>query len=124
MWLAREDAAEPALGQPGHRQLQPYIGLVASQKLVTTGGAEITPELRLGYAYEVLSNSRLLTVTAVDGANFQVAGVKPSCNQLTAGIGISMVAGPNLCLYANYDATLPTGNTTDQTIQAGLRWRF
>lgn len=35
-----------------------------------------------------------------------------------------MVAGPNFSLYADYDATLPAGNTTAQTIQAGLRWKF
>jgi outer membrane autotransporter protein len=80
--------------------------------------------LRLGYAYEALSNSRLLTVTTVGGASFPVTGVAPSRSQLTGGVGLSVVAGPNLSVYANYDALLPTGNTTDQTIQAGLRWRF
>jgi len=81
-------------------------------------------ELRLGYAYEAESNARLLTVTTVGGANFPVSGVAPSRNQLTGGLGLSMVAGPNLSLYATYDAILPTGNTTEQTVQAGLRWRF
>jgi outer membrane autotransporter protein len=103
---------------------QPYISFAASQKFVTGGGTEITPELRLGYAYEALSNSRLLTVATVDGANFPVTGVAPSRNQLTGGLGLTVQAGPNLSFYATYDAILPTGNTTDHTVQAGLRWRF
>jgi hypothetical protein len=31
---------------------------------------------------------------------------------------------PNLALYVNYDGILPTGNITEQTVQAGLRWKF
>jgi fibronectin-binding autotransporter adhesin len=53
-----------------------------------------------------------------------VTGVAPSRNQLTGGLAFTMQAAPNLSFYANYDAVLPIGNTTDQTIQAGLRWRF
>jgi fibronectin-binding autotransporter adhesin len=94
-----------------------------SQKFVTDGGAQITPELRLGYAHDVF-DSRLLTVTSVTGAAFPVEGVKPSRDQLTAGLGVTMIAGPNLSLYADYDAIVPTGNITEQTIQAGLRWKF
>jgi fibronectin-binding autotransporter adhesin len=114
------------LSAGGHAtdSFQPYVGAAVAQKFATDSGAAITPELRLGYAYEALANSRLLTVTTASGFNFPVTGVAPSRSQLTTGIGVSMVAGPNLQLYANYDATLPTGNTTAQTIQAGLRWKF
>jgi fibronectin-binding autotransporter adhesin len=84
----------------------------------------VTPEVRAGYAYETLSNARLLTVTTVGGAAFPVTGLAPSRNQLSAGFGLTMIAGPNLQLFANYDAVLPTGNTTEQTVQAGLRIRF
>jgi len=111
-------------GSRGTDSFQPYLGLAAAQKFTTNSGTELTPEFRLGYAYEALANSRLLTVTTASGVNFPVTGVAPSRNQLTTGFGLSMVAGLNLQLYANYDATLPTGNTTAQTIQAGLRWRF
>jgi fibronectin-binding autotransporter adhesin len=113
------------LGNSGHGtdSLQPYVGAAVSQKFVTDGGAQITPELRLGYAHDVF-DSRLLTVTSVTGAAFPVEGVKPSRDQLTAGLGVTMIAGPNLSLYADYDAIVPTGNITEQTIQAGLRWKF
>jgi outer membrane autotransporter protein len=113
-----------ASGSRSTDSFQPYIGAAAAQKFITASGTEVTPELRLGYAYEALANSRLLTVTTASGFNFPVTGVAPSRSQLNTGIGVSVVAGLNLSLYANYDAVLPTGNTISQTIQAGLRWRF
>jgi fibronectin-binding autotransporter adhesin len=124
--LTETGASGLDLAAGGHDtdSVQPYIGASLAQKFVTGGGAEITPELRVGYAYEAESNSRLLTVTTVSGANFPVVGVRPSRDQLTAGLGLAMIAGPNLSLYATYDAILPTGNTTEQTVQAGLRWKF
>jgi fibronectin-binding autotransporter adhesin len=108
----------------GTSSFQPYIAASVAQKFITDGGAEITPELRLGYAYEALSNARLLTVVSVDTTNFPVRGIAPSRSQLTGGVGLAIQAGPNLSFYATYDAILPTGNALDQTIQAGLRWRF
>ncbi|HEX2647544.1 MAG TPA: autotransporter domain-containing protein, partial [Candidatus Dormibacteraeota bacterium] len=80
--------------------------------------------LRLGYAREVLSNARLLTVATVGGASFPVSGVKPSRDIVTAGLGLTMTAGQQLSLYANYDAVLPAGNTTEHVVSAGLRLRF
>ncbi len=113
------------LGNSGHGtdSLQPFIGAALAQKFVTDGGAEITPELRLGYAHEVF-DSRVLTVTSIGGAAFPVGGVKPSRDQLTAGLGLVMQAAPNLSAYADYDTMLHTGNTTEQVVQAGLRWKF
>jgi outer membrane autotransporter protein len=104
--------------------VQPYIGLAAAEKFVTADGTEITPELRLGYSREVASNSRLLSVASVDGTPFVARGVKPSRDIVTAGTGITVRAQDNLFLYANYDAVLHTGNTSDQTVSAGLRVRF
>jgi fibronectin-binding autotransporter adhesin len=103
---------------------RPYIGAALAQRFLTGDGAEIAPELRLGYAYEVLSNARLLTVSTLSGIDFPVVGVAPSRNQMTAGVGIAMRSGPDLTFYASYDTTLRTGNTTDHVVQAGLRWRF
>ena len=104
--------------------LQPYLGIAASEKFLTPEGAEITPELRLGYGHEVLSNNQLFTVAATDGTRFVARGVKPSRDALTAGAGLTLRAQDNLLLYANYDAVLPTGNTTNHTVSAGLRIRF
>ena len=108
----------------GTDSLQPFVELALSQKFVTADGTMTTPELRLGYDREALSGSRTLTVATVSGAFFPVAGIKPSKNIMTAGTGLTVQAGPALSLYATYDAVLPTGNTTDHTVQAGMRLRF
>jgi fibronectin-binding autotransporter adhesin len=114
------------LSSAGHAtdSFQPFVELAASQKFITADGTLFTPELRLGYDREALSGSRTLTVATVSGAFFPVTGVKPSKNMATAGAGLTVQAGPALSLYATYDAVLPTGNTIDQTVQAGLRLKF
>jgi outer membrane autotransporter protein len=104
--------------------LQPFVALSAAQKFVTAGGMVMTPEVRLGYDREVLSGARTLTVATVTGVTFPVTGIKPSKDIFTTGAGLSVDYAPNLVLYATYDAIVPTGNTTDQTVQAGLRIRF
>ena len=108
----------------GTDSFQPFVALAASQKFLTADGTLITPEVRLGYDREALSGARTLTVATVGGAQFPVTGIKPSRNIATAGAGLTLQAGPALSLYATYDAVLPTANTTDQTVQAGLRIRF
>ena len=108
----------------GTDSLQPFVALALSQKFVTADGTLITPELRLGYDREALAGSRTLTVATVSGAFFPVTGVKPSKNIMTAGAGFTVQAAPALALYATYDAVLPAGNTTEHTIEAGLRIRF
>jgi outer membrane autotransporter protein len=104
--------------------MQPYIGFAAAEKFVTPDGTEITPELRLGYSREVLDSNRLLTVAASDGTPFLTRGVRASRDIVTAGAGVTVRAQDNLFLYANYDVVLPTGNTSDQTVSAGVRIRF
>ena len=103
--------------------LQPYIGIAAAQEFVTDGGLRLTPELRLSYARETLSDSRSVTV-AVGGANFVVEGVRPSRDMITAGAGVTLKTGIDTLLYANYDALIRTGNTSDHTFSAGARIKF
>jgi outer membrane autotransporter protein len=104
--------------------LQPYVALSVAQTFGTAEETQLTPELRLGYSREVLSNSRVLTVGTLDATNFLVQGVNPSKNMLTAGVGVTVRARDDLFLYANYDALVRTGNTAAQTVSAGLRIRF
>lgn len=104
--------------------LQPFIRLSATRPYDTAGGVAVAPALRLGYAREVLSNSRALTVSAIDGTAFFVEGVKPSRDILTAGVGFTARAREDLFLFARYDALLPVGNTIDHTFSAGLRLVF
>jgi outer membrane autotransporter protein len=113
------------LANSGHGtdSLQPYIGAALTQKFTTAGGTEIAPELRLGYAHDMF-DARSMTVTTVSGAGFPVSGVKPSRDQLSAGLGLVVQATHNLSAYADYDTILHTGNTTEQVIQAGLHLKF
>ena len=123
--FAETGALDFNLANSGHGtdSLQPYLGAALAQKFVTDSGTQFTPELRLGYSHEIF-DSRLLTIATASTVTFPIEGVKPSRDQVTTGIGVSMVAGPNLSFYADYDAILPTGNTVEQTVQAGLRWKF
>jgi fibronectin-binding autotransporter adhesin len=104
--------------------LQPYIGVTLAQSFVTDGGIRITPEARLGYARELLSNARLITETTVSGANFFVAGVRPTRDIVTVGVGVTVEAMRDMRLYAAYDAILRTGNTAAHNFSAGARIRF
>jgi fibronectin-binding autotransporter adhesin len=104
--------------------VQPFIGMALSQRFRTEGGTGITPELRLGYSHELADNTRLLTVTAIDGTSFLTPGVRPSRDMLRAGTGITVRARDDLAFFVDYDAILPTGNTVEQSISAGLRVEF
>ena len=103
---------------------QPFIGVSATQTFVTADGTQLVPELHLAYSRELASDNRLLNVGTVSGATFLIQGVKPSRDMLTAGAGITMRAQDSLAFYATYDSVVHTGNTTDQTVSAGLRIKF
>jgi len=103
---------------------QPYVGLAASETFVAADGTLITPEFRLGYNRETLSTNRTISLAAIDGTPFLAHGVKPSRDMLSVGIGVTLRAQDNMLLYAEYDAIVPTGNTTDHRVAAGLRLRF
>ena len=124
--FAETGAAGFDLAAPGHAtdSLQPYVQLALAQTFVTVDGTIVTPELRAGYNREAMSGVRALTVATIDGSQFPVTGIRPSKNIATAGFGLTAQSDPALSLYATYDAMLPIGNTTEHTVQAGLRWRF
>lgn len=103
---------------------QPYLGAAAAEKFVSEDGTVIIPEIRLAYGREMLSINRVITLAATDGTLFLAPGVKPSRDMLTAGIGVTVHAQDNILLYASYDATLRTGNTSDHAAGAGFRLRF
>jgi outer membrane autotransporter protein len=118
------NAFDLSAGSNDTDSLQPFAAFAAAEKFITADGSEITPELRLGYSREVLNNNRILAIAATDATPFLARGVRPSRDMLTAGIGFTLRAQGNIFVYANYDAVLPTGNTSDQTVSGGLRIRF
>lgn len=113
-----------ASGNRSTDSFQPYLRLAATRTFVTAENSVVAPTLRLGYAREVLSNSRAVNVSAIDGTAFLVEGVKPSRDMLTAGVGVTVRMRTDLFLFARYDALLPVGNTIDHAVSAGLRLRF
>jgi fibronectin-binding autotransporter adhesin len=118
------DGLDLSSGARSTNSLQPYVAVSLARTFITSEGAQLTPELRLGYSREVLSNSRALTVATLDGSNFLVQGLSPSRDMLTAGLSVTARVRDDILLYANYDALLRTGNTSVQTVSAGLRIRF
>ncbi len=114
------------LSSRGHDtdSVQPFLGVAAAEKFLTADGSQITPEIRLGYSREMLNNNRILALAATDGTLFVARGVKPSRDMLIAGVGVTLRARDNIFLYANYDAILPTGNTSNHAVSGGLRVRF
>jgi fibronectin-binding autotransporter adhesin len=114
------------LSSSGHDtdSVQPFLGVAAAEKFLTTGGHQITLEIRLGYSREMLNTNRILAVAAADGTPFVARGIRPSRDMLIAGVGVTLRARDTVFLYANYDAILPTGNTSNHAVSAGLRVRF
>src|SRR5207302_1259088 len=53
---------ELSSGARSTSSLQPYVAVSVAKTFVAAEGARLTPELRLTYSREVLSNSRALTV--------------------------------------------------------------
>ena len=113
-----------ASGNRSTDSFQPYLRLAATRTFAAADNLVVAPTLRLGYAREVLSDSRAASVSAIDGTAFIVEGVKPSRDMLSAGFGVTVRTRTDLFLFARYDALLPVGNTIDHTVSAGLRLLF
>jgi outer membrane autotransporter protein len=60
----------------------------------------------------------------VGGGSFSINGLVPSRDRVILGGGINATMSDRLALYADYRATLPTGNIFSQTVEAGLLVRF
>ena len=113
------DLSAPAGGTDS---LQPYVGVAFAQKFVTEH-AELVPEIRFGYARE-LFGGRNLTVTAVSGTVFPISAVAQSRDRFMVGAGLSARVGLSVSVFADYDAVLHLDGTTEQAVQAGMRWSF
>jgi outer membrane autotransporter protein len=83
----------------------------------------LTPKLELTYSHELMNAAPANTVQ-VGGGSFTVDGLVPSRDQVTLGGGVSAQMSDRLALYADYGATLPTGNLFSQTVEAGVRLTF
>jgi autotransporter-associated beta strand protein len=102
--------------------LRPFIGIEASEAFTTAGGTVWTPEADLKYSHELFNTPPSLV--QVGGGSFSVGGLAPSRDAVTLGGGITGRLSDRLALFADYHATLPTGNFLAQTVTAGLTYRF
>ncbi|HXE30143.1 MAG TPA: autotransporter domain-containing protein, partial [Stellaceae bacterium] len=101
--------------------LRPFIGVSASEP-ITTSGMRLVPEADIRYSHELFATAPSLVF--VGGGNFAVNGITPSHDLLTLGGGVTAAMSDRLDLFADYHATLPTGNYWQQTISAGARYKF
>jgi outer membrane autotransporter protein len=102
--------------------LRPFIGISASKPITTASGLRLVPEGDIRYSHELFATAPSLI--SVGGGNFAVNGITPSHDLLTVGGGITAALSDRLALFADYHATLPTGNYWQQTISAGARYKF
>jgi fibronectin-binding autotransporter adhesin len=102
--------------------LRPFIGVSASEPITTASGMRLVPEGDIRYSHELFATAPSLI--SVGGGNFAVNGITPSHDLLTIGGGITAAMSDRLALFADYHATLPTGNYWQQTISAGARYKF
>lgn len=70
-----------------------------------------------------------LTLNVQSGAVLSVPpivvdGLTPSRNLVTLGGGITASMSDRLAFFADYHATLPTGNFWQQTVNAGFNYKF
>jgi fibronectin-binding autotransporter adhesin len=101
--------------------LRPFVGASAS-KAFTTDHMVLIPEADLAYSHEMFNTPPSLV--SVGGGSFIVDGLVPSRDQVTLGGGVSAKMSERFAVYADYHAVLPSGNLFEQTVSAGLSYRF
>jgi fibronectin-binding autotransporter adhesin len=102
--------------------LRPFAGMSAAKAFATDNGAVLIPEADLAYSHEMFNTPPSLV--SVGGGSFTVDGLVPSRDEVTIGGGVTARMSERLALYADYHAVLPTGNLFEQTVSAGLSYRF
>jgi outer membrane autotransporter protein len=60
----------------------------------------------------------------VGGGSFTVVGLQPARDRLTLGGGVTARLSERFAFYADYHATVPTGNLFQQVVSLGLSYRF
>ena len=102
--------------------LRPFVGAQASQTFVTSGGARIVPSASVTYSREFMNAPP--SSVQIGGGTFAVDGLTPSRDAVTVGAAVAASLTDSLALFADYRATLPTGNLLAQSVSAGLTVRF
>ena len=107
-----------------NRTLRSHLGVNVSWDTPMQNGSVMTPVLQLGWAHERPLDDRAITA-GLNGqpGDFTVYGDTKTTDSLTAGAGVNLVSGKNFSLLARYGAEYRR-DFTDQTLSAGLNYRF
>jgi len=125
------DGGAEESGAPGfdldlaHRNgdsLRPFFAASASTVFTTLAGLRLVPEADLRYSHELFSTPPSLV--SVGGGTFSVDNLTPSRDLVTVGAGLTARMSERLAFFADYHATLPTGNFWQQTVSAGFSYKF
>ena len=102
--------------------LRPFLSVTATEKFTSASGTVWTPDADLTYSHELFATPPSLV--QVGGGSFTVDGFVPSRDAVTVGTGVTATLTDRLDLFADYHATLPTGNLLAQVVSAGLDYKF
>jgi len=118
------DSLDLRVSSMKNRTLRSHVGVHASWDAPLHNGSVMTPMLQLGWAHEHPLDDRTITA-GLDGqaGDFTVYGDSKSSDALTTGAGVNFISGKNFSLLVRYGLEYRR-NFTDQTLTAGLNYRF
>lgn len=107
-----------------NRTLRSHVEVNVSWDTLMQSGSVMTPVLQLGWAHERPLDDRAITAGLNEQpGDFTVYGDTKTTDSLTAGAGVNLVSGKNFSLLARYGLEYRR-DFTDQTLSAGLNYRF
>ena len=88
---------------------------------IIQGGMLLIPEFDISYAYEAANSVPALVQTA--GTNFTINGLATGRHRVTIGGGITGMLNDRIGFFVDYHV-IPVRNLVEQTISAGLTYKF
>ncbi|QVN14715.1 autotransporter domain-containing protein [Burkholderia sp. LAS2] len=111
------------VGPDSARSLQPYVG-VSLAKAFGDAVRPVDVQLRVGYAHEVLRDSRVVQVQSQDGTVFAAPGTDLPRSFLTTGASVTLQAAKTTTVSLGLDATINTGHVSAQSAYVRVNSRF
>ena len=102
-----------------------FLGFDLSQP-IKSGNTTFIPNLTLGYSVDLANTQRNLSAqfAAAPGHAFNVVGTPGPSQWWTAKLGLDVMIGDRLSLYASVLGQLAPGSTESLNYGGGFRWRF
>ncbi|CAN0627232.1 Autotransporter beta-domain protein [Burkholderia multivorans] len=117
------DGQSLSVGTDNIRSVQPYAGLALRYAF---GSAQhpSSLEAKVGYAHELGTAGRSISVSAQDGTLFTATGASLPRNLLTAGFALTVEATKSLRITAGFDALINTGHASAKAGSLKVSYRF